>query len=213
MPLIQKLELRRQLLRVGREACRPFILFFLRLSEDAEIWRVQRGELPVHPTLDLAACSGFAWIKRRAAGELVAQIAQDGVRLPDDCLAVHQRRHLAGRIEAQIFLRLGIVELTPVILSLVRLVSAPRATRRPFARSPMCLDPESSTLCSPCTAAQAFDESNSAVCRPPHPSRSCIRSPRGPRWWCARRAPPESTRRRSCYSARNSGHPPDTPSS
>jgi len=55
---LQELELRRQLLRVGGEAGRALILFLLRFSEDAEIGRVQRGELPVHPALDLAARRG-----------------------------------------------------------------------------------------------------------------------------------------------------------
>jgi len=113
--------LRSQFLDVGGEARGALLVLLLRVLEDAEIGRVERGELPVHPAFDLAARSRFGRIQRRAAGELVAQIAQNGVGLPHGHVAVEERRHLAAGIEAQIRLSLGVIELTAVVLALVGL--------------------------------------------------------------------------------------------
>ena len=54
------------------------------------------------------------------AARLVRQIAQDGVRLPYDGVAINKRRHLLHRVERRVFGRRGVVELLAVVLALVR---------------------------------------------------------------------------------------------
>ena len=92
----------------------------LGVAEQREIWRVDRGEQPVHPALDVGA------LGRCRAGHLrriaAAKIAQDRVRLPDHGRAVNQSRHLGIRVHRLVFGCRGVVELAPVIFARVRLL-------------------------------------------------------------------------------------------
>jgi hypothetical protein len=107
-----------QFLGVRGEARGALFLLLLGLSKDAEVGPVQRSELPIHPAFDLGARRGVGRIQRRAAGRLVAEIAQDRIRFPDGQVAVDERRHLAARIQSEIRLGLCVVELPAVVLAL-----------------------------------------------------------------------------------------------